>query len=226
MSFINDFMSLIFPRNCEACLGILYKHEQFMCNSCLYSLLGNTALYKNKINLIFAGRVPVNNTCCLFVFLKDGKVQKLLHSIKYQQQKELAEFIGILFAKNFKNELKEIDCIIPIPLHTKKLKLRGFNQSEMFAKGISNETKLPLITNNLIREKNTSTQTKKRKYERWQNVDGVFTLLNPNELKNKHILLVDDVITTGATIEAAWNYLKDIEGLKITIGSIAYAAKT
>jgi ComF family protein len=226
MSFINDFLSLIFPRNCESCLDVLFKHEQFICNKCLINLPNGTNQYKNKINLIFAGRIPVINTFCLYVFLKDGKVQKLLHSIKYQNQNALAEFIGNQFALKFKNELNNVDCIIPIPLHAKKLKHRGFNQSEVFAKGISKHSKLPIIANNLIREANTSTQTKKRKYERWQNVEGVFSLLNPNELINKHVLLVDDVITTGATIEAAWQHLKEVEGIKITIGSIAYAAKT
>ncbi|MCA0429879.1 MAG: ComF family protein [Bacteroidetes bacterium] len=226
MSFINDFLSLIFPRNCEACLDVLYKHEQFMCNKCLINLPNSVNQHKSKINLIFAGRIPVKNTFCLYVFLKDGKVQKLLHSIKYQEQNELAEFIGNQFALKFKNDLNDLDCIIPIPLHAKKLKQRGFNQSEIFAKGISKQSNLPIISNNLIRETNTRTQTKKRKYERWQNVEGVFSLTNPNELINKHVLLVDDVITTGATIEAAWQHLKAVEGIKITIGSIAYAAKT
>jgi ComF family protein len=157
--------------------------------------------------------------------MKDGKTQKLLHAIKYQGQKDLAEYIGKLFAAQFKEELSEIDLIVPIPLHEKKLKKRGFNQSACFAHGIHNLSQISIDNQSLLRAINTDTQTKKAKYERWQNVEGIFLLHNPTFFENKHILLVDDVITTGATIEAAWLVFKDIKGIKISIGSIAYAAK-
>ncbi len=122
--------------------------------------------------------------------------------------------------------LKNVDVVLPIPLHTKKLKQRGYNQSEWFAKGIASELNLKLDTTLLKKVNSTSTQTNKKKFERWENVEGVFELQNSESLTNKHVLIVDDVITTGATIEAAWQALKDVEGIKVSVLSIAFAAKT
>lgn len=225
MGFINDLLSLIFPRNCEACSNLLFEHEKFICNQCEINLGGAINHIQAQVNFVFAGRVPAVYSLCKYVFLKDGKTQKLLHAIKYQGQKDLAEHIGKLFTEQYQEQLKEIDCIIPIPLHEKKLKKRGFNQSVCFANGIHNLSQISIDSESLTRLINTDTQTKKAKYERWENVEGIFLLHNPTRFENKHILLVDDVITTGATIEAAWQVFKNIKGIKVSIGSIAYAAK-
>jgi ComF family protein len=167
------------------------------------------------------------NSLCFYLFEKSGKVQKLLHAIKYQNQKELAQFIGELYAQDLIKEktLDDIDVIIPIPLHKNKLKLRGFNQSEWFAKGLAKSLQKPMDIISFERRQETSTQTKKKKYQRWENVEGIFGLKDPAALINKHILLVDDVITTGATIEAAWLALQDVEGIKVSVISIAFAAR-
>ncbi|MEO6304368.1 MAG: phosphoribosyltransferase family protein [Bacteroidia bacterium] len=151
----------------------------------------------------------------------------MLHAIKYQDQKELAQFIGQLYAKDLTKEkaLNDIDLIIPIPLHKKKLKTRGYNQSEWFAKGLATELEKPLNITSFERIQETDTQTKKKKYQRWENVEGIFKLNDPGLLVNKHVLLVDDVITTGATIEAAWLALKETEGIRISVISIAFAAR-
>ena len=139
----------------------------------------------------------------------------------------MAQFIGELYALDLKNvkTLDDIDVIIPIPLHPKKLKSRGFNQSEWFAKGLAKILEKPLDLNSFERVHETSTQTKKKKYQRWENVEGIFNLKDKKALINKHLLLVDDVITTGATIEAAWMALKDVEGIKVSVASIAFAAR-
>jgi ComF family protein len=222
MALINDFMSLIYPRHCEACGNNLFKHETFLCNHCKLNL--NKSNYHlnldNELNQTFAGRVPLTLALCYYLFEKSGKIQRLLHAIKYQNQKELAQFIGELYATELleKNLLKQVDVILPIPLHINKLKLRGYNQSEWFAKGISKASNIDLNTSSLVKSKETTTQTKKRKYQRWENVDNVFSLD-----QQKHVLLVDDVITTGATIEAAWQALKQIDGIKISVMSIAFA---
>lgn len=225
MGFINDLLSLIFPRNCEACSNLLFEHENFICNQCSIDLSSGIKQYQGQINNVFAGRIPLENICCCYVYMKDGKTQNLLHAIKYQGQKALAVHIGKLFAQQYKDQLKTIDLIIPIPLHAKKLKKRGFNQSDCFAQGIQGESQISIERELLTRVKNTETQTKKAKFARWQNVEGIFLLHNPTYFENKHILLVDDVITTGATLEAAWLAFKDVKGIKISIGSIAYAAK-
>lgn len=114
---------------------------------------------------------------------------------------------------------------MPIPLHPKKLKARGFNQSDWFAKGIAKLILKPVNGFSLERKKETATQTKKKKYQRWENVDGIFYLKQPELFVNKHVLLVDDVITTGATIEAAWQALKDVEGIKVSVITIAFASR-
>jgi len=229
MTLINDFMSLIYPRHCEACANGLFKHETYICNHCKLNLpKSNYHINEhNELSQTFAGRVPLSNGLCFYLFEKSGKVQKLLHAIKYQGQKELAQFIGNLYAQELaKTKIKdEVDVIIPIPLHKKKLKQRGYNQSEWFAMGLATGLEKPLDIHSFERAHETSTQTKKKKYQRWENVEGIFKVNEQSTFVNKHVLLVDDVITTGATIEAAWLALKDIDGIKISVASIAFAAR-
>lgn len=227
MALINDFLSLIYPRHCEACGNLLFKHETHICNYCKLNL-PKTNYHKNTSSELadtFAGRIPLAQALSLYRFEKSGKVQKLLHAIKYLNQKELAEFLGKLYAEDLikSNCLEEIDVILPIPLHKDKFKLRGYNQSEYFAKGLAKGLLKSVDTQSLIRMVETATQTKKRKYQRWENVEGIFKLVDKNSLVNKHVLLVDDVITTGATLEAAWQAIKDVQGIKISIASIAFA---
>jgi ComF family protein len=230
MSLINDFLSLIYPRHCEACAGNLFGHEQFLCNKCRLTLPKSNYHVNTDSQLIrtFSGRVPLANAGCYFLYEKSGKVQKLLHAIKYQEQKELGEHLGTLYGNDLSKEetFRNIDVILPIPLHKNKLKARGFNQSEWFAQGLSKSLLKELDTTSLERITDTATQTKKKKYQRWENVEGIFKLQNENNLVNKHVLLVDDVVTTGATIEACWQALKHVEGIKISLVSIAFAPKS
>jgi ComF family protein len=229
MALINDFMSLIYPRSCEACEEVLFEHEQFICNACLLTLpKSNYHLNPNNpISMALAGRVPVKNATCLFEFEKQGRVQKLLHALKYEDQQTLGEFMGKQLFQSAVNSafFEGIDVIVPVPLHPNKLKQRGYNQSACFAKGISDASGIPVNTSVLHRSSETSTQTKKKKFERWENVGTVFTLTDRSFFQNKHILLVDDVITTGATIEGCWQALKEVENISVSLASIAYALK-
>jgi ComF family protein len=230
MALINDFLSLIYPRHCEACANNLFKHEVFLCNYCKLNLPKSHyhRLYENELSKTFDGRVPLLNSGSYYLYEKSGKIQKLLQAIKYQDQKELAEYLGILYGQELSQSEKflEVDVILPVPLHKNKLRSRSYNQSEWFAKGLSSAMQKELITHALERVQDTATQTRKKKYQRWENVEGIFSVRDIPSLTNKHVLLVDDVITTGATIEACWLALKDIEGIKVSIVSLAFAPKS
>lgn len=181
----------------------------------------------NPVYQALGGRMLLQNATSLFVFEKEGKVQALLHALKYENQKALGVLLGELFFKDLQHSgfFENVDVIVPVPLHKNKLRLRGYNQSACFASGISNASEIALDTSTLVREQETSTQTKKKKYERWENVKNVFALTSAEAFENKHILLVDDVVTTGATIEAAWLALKEVKGIRVSLASIAFANK-
>jgi competence protein ComFC len=226
---LSDFLSLLYPRNCISCGNSLYKHEEEVCNYCILNLPKANFLNSihNPLEQVFYGRLNLVCASSYYLFTKKGGVQKLLHAIKYKGNKNLAFMIGKWFAEDIKNNelIQTIDYIVPVPLHPKKLKSRGYNQSEEFAKGLAFGLNISLNTTVLMRTSNTSTQTKKTKFERWENVGEEFMIQNQDELVNKHIVIVDDVVTTGATIEACGLQLQKIPGVKLSVLSIAYAAK-
>ncbi len=228
MTLFNDFMSLIYPRHCAACSNVLIEQEEFLCLNCENALPKGHQDFSNgrAVHDILAARVPLVQAKYLYTFEKSGKIQNIIHAIKYQGRKELAAYLGELMAKEFTNNPVLFDIIVPIPLHPKKIKKRGFNQSEYFGSGIAKALGKSMMLDNLIRKVETTTQTKKKKYQRWENVEGIFHLQNHESIQNKHVMLVDDVVTTGATIEAAWQALKDVEGIKISVASIAFAKKS
>ena len=160
----------------------------------------------------------------MLYFKKNSKVQNLIHSLKYKGKTEVGVLMGKLLAQKLKeSELyKDIDLIIPVPLHQKKLRLRGYNQSEYIAIGLGKEMEIPFTTTNLARKKATESQTKKARYTRFENMLQVFEIKNAEELKDKHILLIDDVITTGATLEACGNVLLNVGIKKLSIAAIAF----
>jgi ComF family protein len=145
-----------------------------------------------------------------------------LHGIKYRGKKELGEQLGALFGGELKNSrFNETDVIIPVPLHERKLRARGYNQSEWIAKGMSLTMGKPMVTNVLQRIIENPTQTRKGVYERWENVNGIFQVENAELVENKHLLLTDDVLTTGSTLEACILPLQEISGVKISIAALA-----
>lgn len=227
MTYFNDFISLFYPNNCLACGNNLFKNEHIICTSCLFHLpKTNYHLEKeNQISKIFWGRTNIEMATACYFFIKSSKIQHLIHQLKYKGKKEIGIYIGEIYGKELiKSEnFQNIDIIIPVPLHTKKERIRGYNQSEMFAIGLSSGMNIPFNTQTLIRTYASETQTKKNRFKRWENVKEIFDLKNPENIENKHILLIDDVITTGATLEACANILNTINGVKISIASIAFA---
>lgn len=217
--------NLLFPEICEICHTPLLRNEESLCFSCIKKLPYCDVASFALIELKISGRFSFEKISSFMYFYKGGILQELMHQIKYQQNKNLAECLGNIWANYLQVNrlLHNIDAIVPVPLFPKKEFKRGFNQSELLGKSLSEISGIPIITKQLIRLKDTDTQTKKSRKERLENMQNVFAVKNQNDLKNKHILLIDDVLTTGATIEACCIELLKIEGIKVSIGTLAVA---
>lgn len=224
---IKYLIDLIYPNICIACNHNLGVNEKHICSKC-YLKLPYTNYAKeenNAIEKIFWGRAKVESAMALLFFNKGSRTQKILHQLKYKNNFEVGINMGILTGNQLaeSGRFSDIDFITAVPLHADKLKKRGYNQSEMFAKGIGTATGIVVDFSIIKRNLNTSTQTKKNRLERWENVESAFMTPLPEKIKNKHILLVDDVITTGATLEACAMCLQGVSGVKVSIAAIACA---
>ncbi len=225
VSIFDSFLSLFFPNRCIACNRPLKQHEKYLCDSCLYDL-PKTHFVSPTDNIIvksFMGRVPVRFAYSFLHYTKHSAVQKILFNIKYFGAADFAVFMGEIFGQHLKNISfsDNFDYLLPVPLHPKKKKIRGYNQAEEIARGLSNILKIPVLTNAVTRTVFTLTQTHLSAEERWQNVKGIFKIIRPNHLKNKHIIIIDDVLTTGATIESLSQTL--LSRLKVTISILTLA---
>ena len=227
MTLFHDFISLFFPRNCFTCLDILAKGERYICTNCINDLpKTNFHLDSNNPLHYRLANVNILRFAMAYVkFVKGGKIQKLLHKYKYENYPEIGELLGRWYgAELHKNNIsRQLDIIIPVPLHKKKLKKRGYNQSDFFAAGLSVTMYLPWRNDILLRKKFSQTQTKKTRIERWQNVKDIFVVNVPREIDGKNILLVDDVITTGSTLEACAFVLEQNGAKSISVATIAFA---
>jgi ComF family protein len=179
---------------------------------------------ENPVEKIFRGRIPVVNASAYAYFTKNSIVQNLLHALKYGGNKQVGVQMGRMIGRQLKSceWNKDLFGIVALPLHYSKQKKRGYNQAEIIAQGIGAEMNLPVLTDVIERRKNTATQTRKSRIERWNNIESKFELKSENGMTNKHLLLVDDVITTGATLEACASELLKIEGLQLSIAAFAY----
>lgn len=200
--------------------------EQFLCLACRLDL-PRTDYHKdleNPVQQTFTGRISVQLACSQFYFFKDQKVQDILHAIKYEGAQGLATGLGLEYGKALKQSvLASADCLLPIPLHKKKFKQRGFNQAQAYADGISEGLDIPTVSDCLERNTYTKTQTKLSRAKRWENVKQAFDCVLPEKVKGKHVVLVDDVITTGATLEAAALNLVTAGAAAISMVSLAHA---
>jgi ComF family protein len=221
-----DILKLIFPRNCVACSNTLRKNEDHLCSQCLVDL-PQTRFHENKDNILaktFWGRLTTEHALAFLFFKKGNAVQHILHEIKYKNNTDLALFIGQYYGSILAQANIRFDGAMAIPLHKSKLKKRGYNQSEEIVKGLCQSLQTENLSKYIVRKKATDTQTKKSRFARWENVEEVFEITTPEQLTGKHILLVDDVITTGATIEACGNKILQVRNCKLSIASIAFAS--
>lgn len=219
-------INLFYPNVCQACGNALKEQEDIICISCLLRLpkTGFHMHDENPVSRIFWGRVNIKAATSFLFFSKMGKVQSLIHQLKYKRQRDVGIAIGRLFGKDLLSSphYSDIDFIIPVPLHPKKLRIRGYNQSLMIAKGLQESMEIDLFMG-LQRKTHSSTQTKKSRYERWENVKDIFEIFDQGKLENKSVLLVDDVLTTGATLEACATILSEVPGISVSIATLAYA---
>ncbi len=224
---LGDFINTIFPENCIGCSRALYKQEKFLCLHCKSELpeAKYDATTNNPASKLLAGRTYFNTCLPLYYYYRGGKVQNIVKEIKYGKQPELAfdmgRRIGLSLASQ--HNLTDLNAIIPVPLHPKREKKRGYNQSYFLGKGIAEVLEIPILNDRMVRIVNNRSQTDKSRQERWENVNSIFSLKNPEELSGMHVLLVDDVITTGSTLESCCTVLNHVKGIKITIATLATA---
>lgn len=224
---IYDLLNFFFPVYCPICGRPMSIRKMVLCLPCELKmpLAGYTSTRENPVEQLFWGRTKIEAATSFFRFEKGSKYQKLLHLLKYNGDKNMGIFLGKLLGNELKGTLfEQCDYIVPVPLHPKKKRKRGYNQGEIIAMGLSSVLDIPLMTNILLRTRFTSTQTKKNRYERYLNVEHVFTLEAQNiYIENCSVLLIDDVVTTGSTIEACAETLLQKKGVKVYVATVACA---
>jgi len=222
----SDFVSVLFPDCCYACGEELYHGENQICINCLFDLPFTDFQYypDNAVAKLFWGRIHCDHAMAMLYFKKANRVQKLIHQIKYQAKTDLGFTLGTMLGERLLNapDYNGAELVIPVPLHQKKEKARGYNQCKCIADGIAYSLQIPVQTGLLIRQIATSTQTKKNRYNRYESMKSVFNIAEPEALYGKHVILVDDVVTTGATLEACGQILLDSGISKLSIVALAY----
>lgn len=227
LNFFSDLINFFYPEVCAACNNALFKGEKTICTPCLFHLPKTNfhQLEGNAVEKQFWGKVRVHSATALYYFNKGERVQHLVHRLKYHGEKEVGVLTGRILGTDLLNSerFSTIDAIVPVPLHANKLRARGFNQSDFFGMGLSEAMKAPFYSDFLVRQKATSTQTRKSRFSRFENVNRVFVINPAINKAPTHVLLVDDVITTGSTLAACAETLSEVPGLKVSIATIAYA---
>jgi ComF family protein len=225
--WIHQLMHLFYPDVCVVCGGELIPGEDGACLQCLYKLpkTDNFREPDNDIEKQMAGRIPFERIASYCVYTKGGTLPPMIHHLKYRNNRRIGLLLGRMFGKDLLGSefLNPVELIVPVPLHPKREKARGYNQAGIIAKGLSETTGLPLSTGGLLRAIHNPTQTKRDKTQRWENVKDIFKVTDPGLFEQKHLLLVDDVITTGSTLEACGTALSACKGVKISIAVIGEA---
>lgn len=225
--YLSGIAALVFPEICRGCGEWPGIGRTELCRRC-ESELPRTWFEKvpgNPVEQIFWGRANVEFATSLFFYRKGEMLQQIIHRLKYKRDKNAGIYLGRLAGRVLLKEAlsEKIDCILPVPLHHKKQRIRGYNQSQIIARGIHEITKHPVNSESIIRTVHSESQTRRGRYERWQNVEGIFKVLQPHLFQNKHVLILDDVITTGATIEALCAAFSNVSGVRISVLTIGIA---
>jgi ComF family protein len=225
-NYLQGLVSIFYPGICAACGSVLFFNEQALCLKC-YADLPRTGFHAdsdNEVARLFWGRIPIRNATSFIIFNKDSRYRGILHALKYKGQRNIGIEMGRLFGLELRDTpFAGADIIHAVPLHSARMRKRGYNQSELIANGMAKVLQIPVMNNLIVRTANTGSQTSKPRYERWENVRDTFRISSPLKLRDKHVLLVDDVITTGATTEACAGALLTVSGVTVSIASLAFA---
>ncbi len=228
-NILTDAFQLFYPHVCTGCGSDLLEKDNQLCLGCLHKLphTGFASIDGNIVEKVFAGRLPLRAAFSEFYFSKGQLIQHLIHQLKYKNNRSIGFYLGEMIGNSMlqSERFSNLDYIIPLPMYADKEFKRGYNQAEIICNGIMEATRVPVMTKNVVRSYATETQTKKHRAERWLNVDGSFNILYPEKLVCKNVLLVDDVITTGATLEACGQLILKIPGTTLSLAALAYASK-
>lgn len=222
------FLHFFYPHICCGCGTDIISNQNQLCLRCIASLpeTGFEKYLNNPVERKFWGRLPLESAMSTYYFTPASTMQHLMHLFKYNMQKELGLQLGRMMGQHLlKSGRLQADVLVPLPLYPSKEKKRGYNQARVLCEGIADCLRLPIVDKAVIRKESTSSQTSKRRIERWQNMEGKFELINPCYLENKHLLLIDDVITTGATLEACGQELLKVSNSRLSIATLCIATK-
>ncbi len=224
MKWISDLIDLIFPRTCVVCGELLSPQEKDICINCLSTLPKIEKIHLDEIEKSFWGKVEIERATSFMYYHKNSPYNNLIHRFKYKNRPDTGDRLAFLAAKEIAESgfFDDIDAIVPLPLSKRKMRQRGYNQCDYIAKGLSRATGIPVIKNAVKRLKSNETQTHKSRDERWQNVEGIFALSDATLLEGKHILLIDDILTTGATLASCAKSIQEGCQCKISIFTLAY----
>jgi ComF family protein len=223
----DSFLHLMFPHVCSGCGSDILTDESALCMRCINSMPEtNFELHPNNpVDKMFWGRLPLVTATGQFYFTKESLMQHLMHQFKYKGNKDLGLQLGRIMGDQLQRSgLFRADALVPLPLFPSKEKRRGYNQATILCNGIAESMNISVLDKVIIRPQHTETQTKKGRIERWKNMEGKFVLADPAAIRNKHVLLVDDVVTTGATLEACGNELLKAADVRLSIATLCVAS--
>ena len=223
---LNELLHLFFPHVCTGCGSDVLDKDHQLCLRCIYNLPVTRFFSQpgNPVENKFIGRLPIKNAAAGYFFTKNSLLERLIYALKYRGNKDIGFYMGQLVGRMIHENphYDDVDVLLPLPLNIKRQKKRGYNQSTAICDGIASVINKPVIENAVIRKVYTQTQTRKGRISRWENMDGVFAVSNPAPIENKHVLLVDDVVTTGASLEACGSEMIRVNGITLSMATLAY----
>lgn len=225
MLYLNECLELFFPHYCAGC-GVSLRHfQKALCVPCL-TKLPRTGMHDhpdNRLEKLLWGRVSYSSASAFLRMPKQSEVHRMIHELKYKSNQTIGFELGQMFGAELRDSqrMSKFDCVLPVPLHPKRLKERGYNQCDSIVQGVAEAMSVEYSLNNLVRHQYNRSQTRMGRYKRWQNVEAIFTVKRPHDFENAHVLLIDDVITTGSTIESCAQVLATIPGIRVSVAAIA-----